>query len=307
MKKGIWVFFAIMALGLVATINADVTIKRQISMEIAGLPSSELISMEQIQGEKSREVTEFIGGGVMAMMGGQQTAEVNITRLDKGVIWIVYDQSKTYVEINMSDYKDMMDQPGAVAPDEANADLYEWTYDTKREDKTTEHGFECQVITTVATGISKENPEDKTELRYEFWMSRDLSGKSELEAYLKRYAEVTGIDQFSQDQMVDRMGTDFGPQLKKLAENFKDLEGYPIKTVIAVRQSGKAGIPGMPEDAEMDPEAAAMMQKMMGGKTAEPSEDGMTTIFSNISEVVGINTDAIDGSLFNIPEGYARQ
>jgi len=301
------VYITVMALMLAATINADVTIKRAITMEMAGMPASEITSTEQIQGSKSRESTEFTGGGAMAMMGGQQTTQVNITRLDKGVLWNVNDKAKAYHEIDLTSFKDVMDQSVKAKADKNKADKYEWTYDVKHEDKTTDHGFKCQAVIAVANGVNKDDPEDKAQLRYEFWMSDDLTGKSEMENYLKSFEEATGVDQYSQEEMIERMGSDFDVQLKKMAENFKDLKGFPVKTVLTIRKTGAPSIPGMPEGQQMDPEAMAMMQKMMGGKAPQAAEDGMTTVFSNTTEIVSVESGDLDGALFDIPEGYTKQ
>jgi hypothetical protein len=292
---------------MAAAVSADVTVKRQIAFEIMGMPPNEMVSTEQIQGDKSRSQTEFTGGGMMGMTGGQQPVEVNITRLDKGLLWNVNDKANTFYEIDLKNMKNMTSPPTAPAPAEDVPDNYEWTYDVKREDKSTENGFKCKAVITVASGINKNDPDDKVELRYEFWMGVDIPGQEDLDAYNKTYAEVMGMDQFDQDQMIKKMGNEYGPQLKKLAESFKDLDGYPIKTIISTRKSGGVSIPGMPEGKEMDAEQLAMMRKMMGGKEPEASEDGLQTVFSVTTEVVGIDTKAVEAGAFDIPEGYTKQ
>jgi hypothetical protein len=307
MKKAVLIIFAVMALNLAAAVNADVTIKRQITFEVMGMSPNEITSTEQIQGEKSRNTTEFTSGGMMAMMGDERSAEVNITRLDKGVLWNINDKAKTYHEISLETFSGMAKKPGGTESPGELPDKYEWIYDVKNENKKTENGFDCKIVIVTATGVGKEDPTDQVALHYEFWASEEFTGRDELHAYNDRYSEATGIDQFSQDQMIEKMAGEHGPVFEKMAENFKDMEGYPLKVIIISRKSGDAGIPGMPEGTEGDPEAAAMMKKMMGGGESQPSEDGMQTVFSIITEVVEIQTGAVEGSMFDIPEGYTKR
>lgn len=307
MKRVGYISIAIIALALAAAVNADVTIKKMVAFEMSGMPASELTSIEKIQGEKSVSQTEFTGGAMMGMMGGEQPTQINITRLDKGVLWNVNNRSKTYDEIDLTTLKEMMDQGQMGMPSGNKAADYEWTYDTKKEDRTTENGFKCKAVISIASGVNKSDPADKAELRYELWLAEDVPGQEELDGYNNKYMETIGIDPMDQAAQIKKLAGEFGQNFEKMAESFKGLKGYPIKTVITSRQSKAPGIPGMPEGEEMDPEALAMMQKMMGGKAAQPSEDGMNTVFSVTTEVVEIKTAAVEKADFDIPEGYTKQ
>ncbi len=307
MKKVVIILVVVMALGVAVTVNADVTVKRQMKMEMMGMPPSDMTSIEQIQGDKSVNSTEFAGGGMMGMTGGQQTTSVNITRLDKGVMWDYSSASKTYNEMKLGEMKAMMNQPGATQKKTDEADKYDWTYDFKNEDRTTEAGYKCKVLVATATGVNKKDPADKAEVHYEFWVSPDVPGQDDLEAFNQKYTEVTGIDPFNQDEMVDKMAGDFGPIFKQMFEKTKDLKGIPVKTVITSRKTGVPAMPGMPAGEEVDPRAAEMMKKMMGGKAPEASEDGMQTVFSISTEIVNVNTDAVDAGAFEVPAGYTKQ
>ncbi len=307
MKRVLCLLIAITVMAMVAAVNADVTIKRQVAFEMSGMPASEMASTEKIQGEKSLSQTEFTSGAMMEMTGGEQSTQVNITRLDRGVLWNVNNSSKTYNEIDLKNFKGMMEQSSMGRPSENKATDYEWTYESKTEDITTENGFKCKAVMCVATGVNKNDPADKVELRYEYWMADDIPGQDELSSYNQKYIEVIGMDPLDQTQQITKVAGEFGLHFEKMAENFKDLKGYPIKTVMTSRKSGAPRIPGMPEGEEMDPAAMAMMQKMMGGKAPKPSEDGMHTLFSVKTEVVQIETKAVENADFDIPEGYTKQ
>jgi hypothetical protein len=306
MKKIVAISLAVMALGLAASAGADVILTRKMEFEIMGIPPNEVVSTEQFQGDKCRSVTEFVGGAMLAMTGEQPAPEINITRLDKGVVWNFNESSKTYREVNLSDFKDIAEQAAGLESTPDAPDKYEWTTEVKHEEKTTEYGFDCKVIIATATGIGKENPDDKAELHYEYWVGIDFAGKEELDAYTRQYTEVTGLDLVGKNQQFKKMVGEFGAQFEKMVANFEDIKGYPIKTVITSRKSGDVSIPGMPEGEDLDPEAAAMMKKMMG-KKEEASEDGMQTIFSVTAEVVKISSEAVDAGVFDIPEGYTAR
>jgi len=306
MKKSAIFLIVAMMLGLSAAVSADVTIKREVSFQMMGMPASQLSSTEQIQGEKSRSTTEFTGGPMMDMAGGQQSAEINITRLDKGVLWNVHEGKKTYNEIELAGFKEMMERSGMSSPDKETPEKYEWTYEQEKADKTTDKGYECTAVIATATGVNKEDPSDKVKLHYEFWFSDDIPGHDDLQAYNKNYTDVIGIDPVKQNQQVTKMIGEFGPQFEKMAENFEGMDGYPVKTVIWSKKTGEMSVPGMPEGEKMDPRAKEMMKKMMGGGEEE-SADGMQTVFKVSTEIVDVDTDGIDSEVFDIPEGYEKK
>jgi len=289
-----------------AAANADVVVERKISFQMMGMPEMEMTSTEQIQEDKSCGRTEFSGGSMMGMAAGAQQAEINITRLDKGVMWNLNESSRKYSEHDLSAMKDDMN---AAAGEPDKSDKYEWTVDIEKPEPTEINGIPCTGIIAVATGVHKENPEEKVVLTMEQWVSDEVPGQETLEAFEENYATATGMSRQSRERIVKKLGTKFGSAFDKLMEGTKELEGIPIKMVITGKTTAEVpSMPGMSEEdmKNMDPEAAAMMKKFMPEKTKE-SEGGMNTLFSVTTEITGITTEDVDDSVFEIPEGYTKR
>jgi len=273
-----------------------------------GMPATDMLTTVQISADKSHTLTEFKPGSMMAMMGGQQPAEVNIIRLDKAVMWNLNESAKTYMEFSLADIKKMMDANDSAAADVDAVDKYEWTFDVKKQDETTLNGLPCKGIIATATGVNKEDPNDKVVLGYEQWSSDNIPGKETLDAFSKHFIEITGLDPYGRDQITKNAAATYGKQLMELAQKADELQGYPIKIVFTGKTTGTVDLPmGMSEKdmKEMDPRAAAMMKQMMG-KKGEASPDGMNSLFSVKIEITDVGSKAADNSTFEIPEGYTK-
>jgi hypothetical protein len=308
MRNTAIIFSLIFVFCLGVTVGAEVVLKQQMSFEMMGMPATDMLTTVQISADKSYTRTEFKPGSMMAMMGGQQPAEVNITRLDKAVMWNLNESAKTYMEFNLADIKQMMNANDSAAADVDAVDKYEWTFDVKKQDETTLNGLPCKGIIATATGVNKEDPTDKVVLGYEQWSSDKIPGKETLDAFSKRFSEITGLDPYGRDQITKNAAAMYGKQLMELAKKADELQGYPIKIIITGKTTGKVDLPmGMSEEdmKEMDPRAAAMMKQMME-KKGEASPDGMNSLFSVKIEVLDVGSKAADNSIFEIPEGYTQ-
>ncbi len=292
----------------VAAANADVTVKRQVTFQMLGMPEMEMVSTEQLNEAKSCSRTEFAPNSMMGMMGGEQKAEMNITRLDKGVMWNVNEDAKIYSEYELSELGAEMDQADLTGEEDAS-DKYEWTVEVEPQELTDINGFPCTGIIATATGVHKENADETVVLVFEQWVSDEVPGQETLDAYDAKFSDVTGMERQAREKMVKKLAAKFGTAFDKLAERTADLEGYPIKITLTGKTTVEVpSATGMTEEdlKDMDPEAKAMMERFMPKKD-EASGDGMNILFSVATEVMDIKTEDVDDSAYEIPEGYTKQ
>ena len=89
MKRNYLIFIVVAVICLAVFAQADVIIKQKTSIESSAIMNIEINGVEYIKGDKnySSSSTNMVGG-MMAMMGKKTTSEfIQITRLDKDVIW----------------------------------------------------------------------------------------------------------------------------------------------------------------------------------------------------------------------------
>jgi hypothetical protein len=307
MRNGYSILIVFLLLALTASVSADVVIKRQMSMEMSGMPAMSMTATEKIQGDKDYAVTEFTPPAGMGMTTDKPMSEVVITRLDKGVMWHVNSSGKTYSEMQLADLKTMMAETGTAMEDNQDSMAYTWTFDVKKQNSKTVGGIACEGAIATATGLNKTKPADTIFLYFEQWVGKDFPGKQEIDDYGKKFMDMTGVDQQGRDRMIKKLTTKFGSEFEKLGKSMNELGGYPFRTVISAKRTGTEmpDIPGMPKEEDMDAETKAAMEQMkakMGMGTGGPQ-----ILFSVTTEVTGIETQSADKGVFEIPEGYTKQ
>jgi hypothetical protein len=300
-----------LVLCLSLALQADVIIKHRSSIETGGgMMSMDVDGTEYIKTDMSYmggKVT--MKGGMAAMMAGMAPTEfVQITRLDKGVMWELNAKSKSYTETDLKSMKEMVTKTsGSGMGDDIDQSKYEWNVEvTASGSKTDINGFKCKNVKGIANGVHKEDPEDKVRLTYEYWYADDTPGYDELVNHNKRFSEATGIDMLKTQQSAQKIFCQYGPQFDEMNEKMKDAKGISIKTVIMVEGTKGQGMGGEMGKTKM-PEG---MKEMFGGKQGkeqEKSEEGMSKVFSLTTEILSIEKKGVDDSKFEIPEGYSKQ
>ncbi|SYZ72858.1 exported hypothetical protein [Candidatus Zixiibacteriota bacterium] len=311
--KYLWLGTAILFLaGLIPVAHADVTIKKTMSFEgMMGMGGNVTEETEYIKANMScSDKTNKTTGGMMGKKA-KESKDVQITRLDKGLIWNLDIAKKTYTEMPLQSIKDMMDQ-AKDAPDmpeneePSESDDYEWTTDIKTVEGTKDiNGFPCHGIIGTAIGINKRDPSDKMRITYEFWGTDKVPGNQELDDYYKAYAKSLGVDEFQSQQAMDQMTRKYSSQFGGIfTDKMKTAGGFPIKVTMKVEKSGG----GDQEGNEAAAKAMAKMSGLFGGKKgAEKSADGMMTMFSTDTEVIGVEAGSIPDSKFEVPADYKKK
>ena len=97
---------AILLLG--GPVSADVVVKHKSITEVANLMNMEIDGVDSYKGDKCAiDMNSMVTGSMMAMMGGGKPKEmINITRLDKGLIWELDPEKKKYREVTLESLKE---------------------------------------------------------------------------------------------------------------------------------------------------------------------------------------------------------
>jgi hypothetical protein len=296
MKKTALMLLCVLAIPVVGA--ADLVITEKISGSgFMGMGGSEGTEVTYLKGDMIRSESEMTFTGMMpGMAPGMKAKEpsktVTIMRFDKGVIWNLDQEHKTYTEIAL--------ESGITG--EADQDVHfkvNETKVTKTDKKRDVAGYKCEGVNvkmTFEVGSEEEKMIETMDIL--FWLAPEKKELKEMQGVWKRMVETMGGGKQSfglKDAMDD---------LSKIME---DLEGVPLAMDMTMNlPMGGSG----EEDAEMK-EAMKMMQQMMKGEweeeTGEEAEEAPANQIKISRETVSISEEKVDASLFEIPEGYKEK
>jgi hypothetical protein len=305
------ILFAVIACFLAGAVaaNAEVTIKHKSSTEMGGMMSMEMSRVETYKSDRCyTESTSKMTGGMMAMMGkGKPTQSVEITRLDKGVLWQLDIEKKKYSEEALASFKAKLED--AKEDSKKDQPEYTWTMEvTQIPTPQNINGFDCKGVIGKATGVNKKKTADTLFITYEQWMTDKVKGTAEVDEYQKNYAKAVGIDEmWAQENMATALGQ-YGNEFAELAIKVNQAGNYPIKTIITVEA---AGVPADGESGSANRgDMMSQMSKMFGKKNAEKpagEDSGRTKSFMMTNEVLSVETSAIGDTKFEIPADYKKK
>ncbi len=252
------------ALVLAATAHADVTMKeKSVSSGLAGFGGGTSERTVVIAGDKSRTDDEHTYTGRFQSLagGGKPRTSTSITRLDRELIWTLDPQKKTYIEMTFAEMRAAMEKGAAqmqaemAKPENAKAKDLEMDFkvDVKRTGKRDKvNGFNAEefIVTLTATPKDKSTGQaagDYT-MSMDQWLSTEVPGQAEIQAYYRRFAEKMGMDPQMQN-MMGGMARQYGAGLKQMAEKMKEMKGYPVRSTMTMNM----GVTLTPEQqAQMD-------------------------------------------------------
>jgi hypothetical protein len=209
-------------------------------------------------------------------------------------------------------------------PDADEEDEYNWTVEVEGPSAQKFQKFDCQVFKAKATGIKKDDPEDKTVVTMEYWIGQNLPDFDEMQEYYHNYAVAVGTDDYSMGAQLTLAAEKYSDQLGDFFEKVKKAGGYPVKVNMTVQNAGGKDMSEMMEgeeetdkEEEMDEEekeaqrkAKEMLSKMgisMDKKAGPRSADGLMTVMSMTLEVLDMKSQNVDPSQFEIPAAYSKQ
>jgi hypothetical protein len=297
---------------------------------LTGLGSTEISTVTQYQSDKRAEnQTSKMVGGIGGMFAGKPQTSVEITRIDKDLIWEVNPPKKTYTE-----------RPIALpAGTETKADRRQSGPEqkpykiVKSELKVTKtgaakdiNGFACKEY-LITWEVVMEDTASKGKVTQvmttDLWdtpLTDQLKKAQAIEAeFSKKLAKKLGIglspeaaSQLGAGMLTSMYGLDPKETSGKLEDVRKEMakvEGYPIVTEVKwqVKNDSAARKPEPKEEPEEPPTS---LGGLIGNKIAKsiapskPKEEGV--MFSSYQEVKSISLDAVPETTFEVPDGYKK-
>ena len=320
-------------LGLAAGAHADVTIKQEGTISgLGGFMNSEMSTVTKIKGDKKCDDTEMrMTNKMMKMMGGGKPIETtSIIDLDKGVMYNVNHQDKSYTEMPLSAVGEMaggMAQPGMYGQkkgqkggmqiDTSDVTMSPPTFDiqkTGNSEKIDGHKCEETVLTMKIDGVDKKTGKEFTFTTVmNLWLANDVEGADEFNDFNKKMAEKMGVEASAamNGSMAGALAM-YGLNSEELREKMDQLQGFPLRTVATfdgegaqfdeMNQLKNAGQDG---DESQNPAAAKMLKGLFGGGGED--DEGNQHMMTMKLEVKDISTKTIDDTDFAPPAKYKQK
>jgi hypothetical protein len=297
---------------------------------LTGIGTTEIQSTTEYQGDKrATNQTSKMVGGVGGVFAGKPQTSVEITRLDKDLVWDLNPPKKTYTErpIALPAGTEVKGERRQSGPDQGRP--YKIVKSELKVNKTGAkkdiNGFPC-VEYLVTWELVLEDTASKgtvtqvmTTDQWNTPLTDKLKQAREIEAEFSRnYAKKLGVglspeatDRLGAGMLTSMYGLDPKETAGKLEEVGKELakvEGYPIVTEVKWQVKDDSAAAKRPEP---EPEPAPRSLRGLIGKEIaksmtpdKPKEEGV--IFSSYLEVKSVSLDAIPETEFEVPDGYKK-
>lgn len=245
---------------------------------------------EKIYSKPDRMRTESIGK--TTGMGGmaQEFDQVEITRLDKGLVWLIDNKDSTYTEIKINEPVEM-DSLAEFSIKDLKV--------TKTDNKRTVAGYECKEVKVEFTAVFKtEESAMEQKMKWTLWVAKED----------EKIKELNRIWETGWASASKRMGKDFKAINRQIEPVMKEIGGVPLATEMLMEMG--MGKTEQGEDEEYK-QAMEMMKKFMkerGGKeqgAKEPAEESFSGV-KVTTEVTSISIGKLSDNLFELPKNYKK-
>ena len=300
--------------------QADVTRKHRSTGQFMGANEATSVDYYTADRSASESTTKWTSGMMKTMTKGKPQEAVTITRLDKEVVWTLDPKEKKYSEMTFAEFRKQMEDAQSKMkeaeeenelPDTTAEDMYEWTVEDKSDpNPRTINGWSCRNVQMIATGVNKQNAEDKVWLTLDAWNSPDVPGAEEIRAFHERYLKALGIDVQAFASGLNQAALLYEQQMDMLIEAGKKAPGEPVTSLLEIKRRQVKG----PNIGKAIGEGAmeSMTGKLPFGmkkKKAEPEapEYVEKVKFSMTMELTEATSNAVDVAKFEVPAGYKKK
>jgi len=299
---------------------------------LTGIGTTEIQSTTEYQGDKrATNQTSKMVGGVGGMFAGKPRTSVEITRLDKDLVWDLNPPKKTYTErpLAMPAQTEVKSERRQSGPDQGKP--YKIVKSELKVNKTGAkkdiNGFPCMeyVVTWELVLEDTASKGKVTQVMTTDQWNTPLTDKLKQarkteDAFNRGYADKLGLglppqeaDRLGAGMLTSMYGLDPKETAGKLEEVGKELakvEGYSIVTEVKwqVKDDSAAAKKAEPEP---EPEPAPRSLRGLIGKEIaksmtpdKPKDEGV--IFSSYQEIKSVSLEAIPETEFEIPDGYKK-
>lgn len=294
------------------------------------------------QGGKQSEATavKFTGAILSWAAGASETT--TITRVDKGVVWVLDTKKKTYTENPIAAFlSDGQDSGEDMAEDDEAGEESPRVRVTRNEFKVrktgasqTINGFACEeYLMTWLMEMEDLDTREKTRntMDTNLWTTPETAALKKIQAeeaaFSKAYMKKIGMD-FSPEEMKQfGMGVfamasgassaDLEKGFKGLKKEMAKVKGYPIRTVVNWKVENDSTAAAAKERKESPVPSGAGdllggLGNIVSGAITQKAADSMTPdenapFFSSTTEIKAISTDALPAETFEVPAGYKKQ
>ncbi len=327
---------AALALGLAAPGRADVAIERFTRSEgLGGLGAFESTSRQTTSAVAQRDETSFrFTGGFMSAI--QRMAglgdSVRITRLDRGLVWTLDPEKKTYTEAPLTLRTEQERRsPGSPPPHPERREPSDVVV-TRSEFKVertgahkTINGFPCEeYLATWLLEMRNQKTDETTQSQMSLhaWttpVTADIrAAQAQLGAYGRAYLERIRADMPPDEARQLGLATMFASAglgeeeqrraIAKAAAELAKIQGYWIVTQVEWYGSGSgaraADGGGAPPRGDDLGSALGKLFGGGGGKPAPAASDGKRPVFDLYSEIRSLKLVSGEPARFEVPAGY---
>ena len=330
----------IFLLGVHGPAWGDATIESTIkSSGFKGMGALEGAATKRYQGEKmwDSSSSKFTGAILSRIAGGSESATV--TRVDKGVYWVLDPKNKTYAERPIEAFK--KDETGKERQEQEKPKVRvtKSEFSVKKTGASeTINGFPCEEY-LVTWLLEMEDIETKAKSRstmtQNLWTTPETATIRKVQAeertFHKAYAQKLGL-QISPEE-AKQMGIETFAAMSgaskqeiekgfaKVREEMAKIKGYPIRTVVNWSVEGEKPA-GAEKEGSSSSESSSQTPTSVGGflsglsktitqKVMKDQSSGSGQkeggSFSSTYEVKAISADSIPADVFEIPSGFSKK
>ena len=301
---------------------------------IGGVGAFNSSSKTRIDGDKKRSESQFQFTGAIMKHFSPKGTNIDITRLDKELMWSFNDKDKEYTQITFAQMKQQIEEamksmgsvdPSAEQEKEKRDQEYEWSKPEllvkKLGDKQNINGFPSEHYLITLTTIGKHKATgimDTLLFSSNSWNSTAvLNDMQAVTAFELRFAEKLGFDKPENMGMMQLLNL-YGEEIRSLQKQVSKVEGYPVRmiftgsmTTYAYAKSGNQteAVEGSKTDVT---DVKGALGGFLGKKIkqaatkggAEKSKSAKKELFQMTNELKSLSSGGLGEELFNVPAGY---
>jgi hypothetical protein len=294
---------------------------------LTGMGSTEVNAVTQYQGDKrADDNTTKMVGGIMGALAGKPQTSVEITRLDKDVVWELNPPKKTYTErpIALPAGTDTKAERKQSGPEQKPYKIVKSEIKVTKTGATkTINGFACTEY-LITWEVVLEDTASKGRVTQvmttDLWntpLTDQLKKAQAIEAeFSKKLAQKLAVslspeeaNQLGAGMLTSMYGLDAKETAGKLEEVGKEMakvEGYPIVTEVKwqVKNDSAAAKKPEPEPEPAPTTLGGLIANRLAPKPTAPQDQGV--LFSSYQEVKSVSLDAVPEATFEVPADYKK-
>ncbi len=309
--------------GLSQVSRADVSYRQKTSSPGSlGFGGTKTQSTVLLKGDKQKMVIQTeLAGKLSRLMAKEGTRSVQITRLDKEVMWNIDPDRKKYTEISFEEMRKIFREmekglPQAESLQTEKEKVPEPKVEVSVTGKKKEiGGYPCEQVIVKMTTDGKDEVTGKKQIlmvNNEMWVSKSFPAQKEIREFEGEMSEKLGMGHGHGESMLSAF-TGFGVDVGKLSQEMKKVEGFPMLQTITMEAEGEeieteeeSSAEAEEKDLEETP-LKGLPKDILGKEKTSEGKKERNVILSITTEVTEVKTDRINDSEFELPAGLEKE